>query len=113
MFETRCAPELSDPVSDWALEREIELARLEKENAELRMLLQAGAQADDASSTDTLPLQLPRISLSAARQYVPRRSRMRTQGAFTSESSQSDFHGGHYQSHTDQQELVDMSEEVL
>lgn len=107
VFETRCAPELSDPANDWALEREIELARLEKENAELRMLLEASAQADSASSSATLPLQLPRT----ARRFVSQRSRMRTHRAFTSEDIHG--HGGHYPSHNDHHELVDMSDEVL
>lgn len=114
VYETRCAPELFNPSTDWALEREIELARLEKENEELRMLLQAGAQADTVSSSATLPLQLPRIPLSAVRQSMPRRSRMRTQGAFHSEATQ-DHHAGHYQNHElhSEQEMVDISREVL
>jgi len=43
---------LSAPTEDWALEREVELARLEKENAELRLLLrlaQNEAGEDDES----------------------------------------------------------------
>ncbi|KAI5121392.1 hypothetical protein M0805_003164 [Coniferiporia weirii] len=113
ILETRCAPELADSSPcDWALEREIELARLEKENAELRMLLQAGAQADAASASSVLPPMLPRVPLTSIRSQLPRRPRMRGHSSFSSESS-GEFHVGHYQTHTDHQELLDMSDEVL
>ncbi|THH11022.1 hypothetical protein EW145_g947 [Phellinidium pouzarii] len=113
-LETRCESELSHPEAfDWALEREIELARLEKENAELRMLLQAGAQADAASASAVQPLTLPRVPLAAIKSLMPRRPRTQGHSSFSSESSSGEFHAGHYLSHTDNQELLDMSDEVL
>ncbi|EJC97903.1 uncharacterized protein FOMMEDRAFT_137295 [Fomitiporia mediterranea MF3/22] len=108
--ETRCAPELADSISqDWALEREIELSRLEQENAELRMLLQA---ADAAAAPSTLPPSLPKVPVSAIRSLMPRRTRLRGNNSFSSESSVGEFRVGQY-GHGEHQGLLDMSEEVL
>ena len=75
MFEMRCAPELANPMpTDWALEREIELARLEQENAELRMLLQA---SQSASETKSLPPSLPRVPSSRVQPLMPRRPKQK------------------------------------
>lgn len=109
--ESRYAPELAEPTQkDWALEREIELARLEQENRELRMLLQA---ADAAAAPMTLPLSLPKVPISSIRSLMPRRSRVHGQHSFSSESSSGDFRGGQFQPQPEHPGLLDMSEEVL
>lgn len=110
--EARFAPELAEVAQpDRALEREIELARLEQENAELRMLLQAADAAASAPST-ALPSSLPKVPESAIRSLMPRRARLRGHNSFSSESSSGEFRGSLFQIHGDPQG-IDMAEEVL
>jgi len=93
-------PEMMDSL-DWALERECELVRLQKENEELRWLLKAGEVDPNA-----LPPTLPRVPLSTLRSMFPRRQRMR--GRAHSEFGSVDMRNMQQEV---LQELRDMSEE--
>ncbi|KAL5524433.1 hypothetical protein ACEPAF_9573 [Sanghuangporus sanghuang] len=112
--EARFTPELTEANQpDWALEREIELARLEQENTELRMLLQAADAAATAPLT-TLPSSLPKVPVSVIHSRMPPRTRQRLHNSFSSESSSSEFRGGgFYPIQGDPQGMIDMAEEVL
>jgi len=57
------------PTEDWALERETELARLEKENAELRLLLRLaqGDAAEDDESRHVSATRHPHVPLARSR----------------------------------------------
>ncbi|PAV17011.1 hypothetical protein PNOK_0707500 [Pyrrhoderma noxium] len=110
IFETRCSPDLvSSTPQDWSLDREAELSRLEKENEELRMLLQA---SETASSCPTVPLSFPKIAPLPRRGLPPRRTRL-GHSSFSSESSHGDqrtiqFFGGR-----DHSEIHDMPDDGL
>ena len=110
IFETRCSPDLvSSTPQDWSLDREAELSRLEKENEELRMLLQA---SETASSCPTVPLSFPKIAPLPRRGLPPRRTRL-GHSSFSSESSHGDqrtiqFFGGR-----DHPEIHDMPDDGL
>ena len=110
MFEMRCDPELAaPPPTDWALEREIELARLEQENAELRMLLQA---SQSASSTTSLPASLPKVPPALIQSQMPRRSKI-SRGFYPDESHVIELHGVHYPPSESRRDLLTLSDEIL
>lgn len=108
MLEMRCAPELANPVpTDWALEREIELARLEQENAELRMLLQASQSASESTS---LPPSLPRVPSARVHSLMPRRQKV-----FRAQYPPDDPNviELHLQPHEGRRDMVTLSDEIL
>lgn len=99
---------LSEDPIDYPMDREIELARLEKENEELRLLLKAA----EAAETSKAPLELPKIPFALIKQQMPRRPRYHQHHhSFGSESSV----GGYMpvqQHHDALHELQDMSDDT-
>lgn len=100
--------DLSEDPIDLPMDRETELARLEKENEELRMLLKAA----EAAETSKAPLELPKIPLAIIKQQMPRRQSHQHHHSFGSESSVGGYVPEPQQHHEALQELQDMSEDT-
>ena len=102
----RVRPDIIDEMdqSEWALERECELARLEKENEELRWLLKA-SEAD----ADSLPRTIPRLTL-PVRNTPPNARRRTSRGRGISSFHAMDMQHG--LPHDALQDLHDIGEEM-